>query len=496
MDSICKDASGNQQVGGFFRVDWLVSNLETQFKGAAAAIAKLAYQTPFKNVNAGLKVDFSNPDITPQKNTDIAIDAQGKITLRDFSPIVVLTDPQSKTYNQVAIEFNPVSLKMDIDIQKPGNLRFYLTTNDPADPGFPTFNVISIGANPPTTMGPDPVVLKANGYTSGTWAQVEATIEASEAPLDILDSFIASLPTVPIIDAMRQFAVGLPLSFHFEQAYVIVHGPSVTSEPGTCGPKAGTTVDSTIAPTLEPASPSAPDRNGFKFDFKHTVSAPILPTVVGSSDPPFGYYYPINFTFQDFSNGIIGPGVVASDSGDAFLFHWAYQLSARPKPHSISVTVPPNPGSGGFLAQIDIDAPLDVGGGAAVSMKVGCVTVPLLSSTILGAVNPSKLTLTLKIVNTAAGPELVVLPDYNCNVDISFYGPPMIDVLLNIIMGSFGNRLVGGAIRNMVNKLSFPIVDLSALDYKQGQQGFGWRLGQNFRDRSILLSLEQGRLEH
>jgi hypothetical protein len=496
MVSVCRDGSGNQQVGAFFRIDWLVSNLATQFKDAASAIAKMVYQTPFKSVSASLKIDFTNAGISNRPQTDITIDAQGKISLTDFCPVVVLTDPHSKIYNQIAIEFNPVSLKMNLDTMNLGNLRFYLTTNDPSDPAFPTFNVVDIGANPPTLTGPDPNVLAANGYTSSTWAQLETSIEAAEAPLDILDSFIASLPTVPIMEAMRQFDVGLPLNFHFEQGYVIVHGPTVTKEPELCGPKAGTTVATTIAPTPNPTSPSSPGHNGFQFAFKHTVSSPILPTVIGTTDPPFGYYYPINFTFGDFANSIIGPGVVASDSGDAFLFHWAYQLSARPKPQSISVTIPANPNAAGFLAQIDINAPLDIGGGAGVSMKVGCVTVPLLSSTILGSVNPSKLTLTLKIVNGGDGPELVVLPQYDCNVNVTFYGPPMIDVLLNIIMASFGDRLVSGAIRNMVNKLSFPIVNLSALDYKKGQSGYGWRLGQHFLSRSILVTLEQGRTEH
>ena len=219
------------------------------------------------------------------------------------------------------------------------------------------------------------------------------------------------------------------------------------------------------------------------------------PTVVGSPTPPFGYYYPLNWTFKDFANSVIGPGVVASDSGDAFLFHWGYQLSARPKPRSISVTIPPDPGTGRFLAEIDIDAPLDVGGGAAVSMKVGCVMVPLLNSTILGHIDPSKLTLLLQIVNGAQGPELVVTPQYKCDVDINFFGPTMIDILLNIFMKSFGDRVLAGALRNMVNSLSIPLVNLSALEYKGGQKGYGWRVGQDFRANSVLLSFEEGKLE-
>jgi hypothetical protein len=493
MENACHDASGNPQVGAFFRTDWLIDNLRTQFHDPAtvAAIGKLKYQTPFKNVKAALRVDLSR--------TDLTMDMKGNIWFTDFSPVIVLADPQSKIYNQLAVEFNPVLLKMDLDATAAGRLRFYLTTNDPKDPGFPTFVQTSLGANPPTMTGPDLSVVTANGYTAQTYADVERAIEASEAPLDILDSFIASLPLVAVVEAMRQFQIGVPLTFHFEQGYVIVHGPSLFSPSDKCGQMAGTTVTTTISPSPKPTTPptpTSPEKNGFTFGFNHSVSAPAAPGVAGSPTPPFGYYFPIHLTFGDFGESVIGPGVVASDSGDAFCFHWAYQLSARPKPRSITITVPPNPGTSGFLAEIDIDCPLDVGGGAGVGMKIGCVMVPLLSSTIEGHVNPSKLSLFLKLVNSSQGPELVVTPQYDCSIDVNFYGPPMVDVLLNILMASFGNRLVAGALRNMVNSLSFPLVNLSALEYRGGQKGYAWRLLQNFRRQSALVTLEEGRIEH
>jgi hypothetical protein len=246
-----------------------VNNLRTQFLNAGPAIAKLIYQTPFNNVNAGLVVDLSK--------TDLTIDNQGKITLTGFSPIVVLTDPQARIYNRLAIEFNPVSLKMDLDPVSSGKLRFYLTTNDPADPAFPTFVQSTLGANPPAVPGPDPAVVAANGFTPQTYAQVETGIQASEAPLDILDSFVASLPLVSIVEAMHQFAIGVPLTFHFDQGYVIVHGPSTMGAADACGPKAGTTVNTTVTPSPKaptPATPGSPAQNGFVFNFNHSVSAP------------------------------------------------------------------------------------------------------------------------------------------------------------------------------------------------------------------------------
>ena len=491
MAGVCQDSSGNQQVGAFFRINWLVNNLKNEFLQAAQAISKIVYQTPFTNVNAGLVVDLSR--------TDLTIDAAGQITLTKFSPVIVLTDPHNQVYDKIEIDFDPVLLKLGLDTTQAGRLRFYLTTNDPSDPHFPKFATNPIGANPPSVTTPDPAVIANNGYTAQTYSLVEAGIKASAAPIDILDSFVSSLPLVAIVEAMRQFAIETPLSFHFEQGYVIVHGPSVVSPPDPCGPMAGTTISTTVSPSAKPptaSTPTSPAENGFKFDFKHSVTAVAATTVVGSPAPPIGYFYPLQWTFEDFANTIIGPGVVASDSGDAFLFHWSYQLSARPKLKSIQVTVPANPSATGFLAMIKIDAPLDVGGGAGVSMKVGCVTVPLLSSTILGSVDPSVITLLFTIVNTGRGPEVVVTAQYNCAVDISFYGPPMIDILLNVLMGSFGNRLVAGELREMVNSLTFPLLNLSALEYKGGGPGLGWRLDQDFRAKSVLMTLEEGEIEH
>jgi hypothetical protein len=486
MEQVCKDAGGKRQVGAFFRIDWLVSSLRNQFHEAASAIGKLIYQTPFKNVSAGLAVDLVK--------TDLTIDAQGKIWLTDFSPVIVLTDPQARVYDKLAIEFNPVPLKMDFDTSDPSKLRFYLTTNDPNDPGFPTFVQNEIGANPPSITGPDNAVVIANGYTAQTFGDVINAIQGAEAPLDILDSFIASLPLVAVVEAMRQFGIEVPLRFTFDQGYVIVCGPSGAVQSDKCGPTAGTTVSTAITPAPKPPSPPTnPPQNGFGFTFNHMVSIATPSSTSVSSDPPLGYYYPINLSFESLANSVIGPGVVASDTGNALCFHWGYQLSARPKLNSIKVIVPADPSGAGFLARMEIDAPLDVGGGAAVSMKIGCVTVPLLSSTILGHVDPSKLTLTLSITNTGQGPEVIVTAQYQCAVDIGFYGPPMIDALLNVLMASFGDRLIAGALQNMVNSLTFPLVNLSRLEYLGGQNGNAWSIGQHFRPASALIALREKR---
>jgi hypothetical protein len=289
---------------------------------------------------------------------------------------------------------------------------------------------------------------------------------------------------------MRQFGIGDPMQFHFEGDLIIIHGPSNLSSTPACGPGAGTKVTSAIS---NPAtSPTSGGMNGFKMNFKHTVDP--IDTFGASLYPPFGFYYPLEWSFKDFGIGVVSPGVSASDRGEFALFHWEYHASARPRPNAITVKIADDPATHLPELQIRLNCPFDVGGVAGVSMKVGCVTVPLLNTSIVGHIeNPSLFTLKVALANTGTGPALVATASYDCNVDISFYGPPMIDILLNVFMGSFGSRLVAEGLHNMVNSLNFPLVDLSGLGYIRSSDAYPWRLGQSFRTKSMLFGLEQGR---
>ena len=471
MKQICVDKAGNGQVGAFFLVRGLVDNIRKDFLDAQRYTKDLSYPTPFPKINAGLEID---PNMI-----DISINS-GKILLTKFSPVIVYKEPgkNPRPYNRITVEFDTVYLKLNQDATEPGKLRFYLTTADPKSPEYPTFKVIR-GA-------PDAKVLQDNGVDPQDYDRAEAVIEVSAAPMDILTSFVASLPVLAIVEAMRQFGISDPMQFHFENDLVIIHGPSNLSSGSPCGPGSGTKVTSaTSSPTLTPANPGD-TKNGFSMKFNHAVE-PVDPSGQGS-DAQFGYFYPIEWSFKDFGIGVLGPGVVASDRGDFALFHWEYHASARPIPNSIKVEIRSNPTP---QLKITIDCPFDVGGVAGVSAKVGCVTVPLLSTSIIGHIEkPSEFTLKFALVNTATGPALIVTANYDCNVDIAFQNPPMIDVLLNVLMGSFGNRLVAGELRKLVNSLNFPLINLNGLGYLTGQRRL-WRLGQNFHKDSVLLGLQQ-----
>jgi hypothetical protein len=468
MSQKCLDHDGNLQVGAFFEVSWLLNNLSKQFK--TADISRLRYPTAVPEISAGLSIDMAKLGLSLQN---------GHFTLDNFVAVITLSETKAsnRTINTVTLKFAPVPMKLAADVERPGNLRFFLLASDPKDKNFPKWSA--------STGTVDATVLKDNNISRATYDSVETMAKAVAAPLDVIDSFIKSMPLLGIVGAMQQFQIGTPNEFVLANGYVIVHGPTNVSDVQKCGPSAGTRVITTSSHSAQPsAQPDLP--NGFKWTLTQAVTP--VDNVANTTAPAFGYFYPVKWTYDGFGKSVIGPGVVASDSGNALMFHWGYQVSARPKPQKIDVTIKSD-SAGKPEAFITITAPLDVGGGAQVSMKVGCVTVPLLSSYVEGHVDPSVFTIKLNLVNNGASTVLVATVDYNCAVDISFHEPPMIDVLLNILMASFGNRLVAGELRKLANSLSVTLVDLGGLAYTT--QSAKWRLGQSFRKDSFLAALAQ-----
>jgi hypothetical protein len=321
-------------------------------------------------------------------------------------------------------------------------------------------------------------VLAANGYDAASFSAVLAAIKASNAPLDILDRFIASLPILGIVEAMQQFNLQVPYTFAFVDPYVIVHGPSALGAPSQCGPVAGSAVTSSATSAITPVASGTP--NGFTWDYQHQVTA--VSTTTESGEPPLGYYFPNPITFQPLGTSIVSPGVVASDEGDALLFHWGYQLSAKPNQVNVTIDI--------ANTQISVDAPMMVGGVAGVSMEVGCVSVPLLSSSMMGDVKPCTFTMQLALTETGTGPAIVALCSLNASVKVTFYSPPMIDLLLNVVMGSVGDRVVSHALQNLVNQLNFKVVDLSILNYLNVIPSV-WNFVASYRTDSVLVGAEQ-----
>ena len=87
-----------------------------------------------------------------------------------------------------------------------------------------------------------------------------------------------------------------------------------------------------------------------------------------------------------------------------------------------------------------------------MGLKVGCVYIPVVNSSVYGHVKPCDFTLKFAIAGSANGDVVIATCSLNARADISFSGPPLVDVLLNVVMGSVGNRLLVQALPVSRNK--------------------------------------------
>jgi hypothetical protein len=484
MSHECGDSSGV-----YFAIDWLIDNLRHGIRATTALTASLSYPTANDKIWAGLEID--------PNGVDIALAANGHIYLRKFEFVIVLREKpagagRGRAYSRATITYHDVKLKLEPDVDQPGNIRFYLSATDPKSADWPRFTG-------PTFQRFDDVIAD-NGFVDSARPQFDALEQAivvSNAPISVLDAFVQSIPLLTLVDAMRQFRIGVPMKFTFRDGLIIVRGPLDIGGDHSCGPMAGTRVVSAISPpAARPITTSGgKEQNGFSMTLNHQVSP--VDTTRTTDQIKFGCYHPIKFTWQILAQNTIGPAIAASDHGAAGVFHWAYYASVRPRSATLSGIVTKVPGSNLPAMRLELAAPFDAAGLLTLSMKVGCVEVPLTSSSLIGFVDPSVFTFTIGLANTPTGPAVVVTTSYNCAVDVSFHSPPVLDLILNIVMGSFGNRIVADKLRERVNDLTFRLIDLSSLGYKFSADSFQpnpkaiWHLGQDHRTDSVLLALSQ-----
>jgi hypothetical protein len=487
VEGIC-----GEDTGAWFAIDWLVTNITAQLSAASTLCINLAYPTPNPRILADL--EFAPNNIKLRTTSGI----NSEIYLCDFRAAIVFREPSKKIgskgriYSRTWLSWNPVKVKLDSVDARPGELRFYLLAADPTSADYPC-------VNQDTQVETNTTVFTDNNFSSPDdpefW-NVVAGIRFSTAPMNILDNLVSSLPVLSLVDAMRQFAIAVPMQFTFTGGLCVVHGPSAAAALPICGAMGGTIVKSTVSPpTTKPQMSSPPLETGFNLTFNHTVSP--VSRFEFESFPLFGYYLPFKKTFQLLAESLVGPGVLAVDGGTAAIFKWDYFAAARPKSARLTVlasnTTTPNLPT----LCLTLDAPLQVRGGASVSMHVGCVDVPLAQSIVKGDVDPSKFTMKFALVDTGEGPAIVVTTDYDCKVDVTFSGPPLIDIVLNVVMASFGNRLIGTELRKIVNRLSFKLVDLSSLGYmpQPGSYvvapGAIWKIAQSLSNTGALLGLAQ-----
>jgi len=153
MIALCVDKdTGAPQIGAFFRIDWLVGNLQNLFASAQPIINKTAFATSFNNINAGLALD---PTAMGLQLMTTPLTPPGDITLINFVPTIVLSEPGGthREYNRISIAFQQVNLKLAPDLQHNGNIRFYIDSTA----GLPQFAV--------NATAPDPQVLADNQIT-------------------------------------------------------------------------------------------------------------------------------------------------------------------------------------------------------------------------------------------------------------------------------------------------------------------------------------------
>jgi hypothetical protein len=442
--------TSNREVGVAFSIKFLLEQITEQVRRAQAAAQALSFPTALPKINATLELDTSS----------LRIDLVGSdITLSGFQPVVVLKEPLTtqRPYNRIRMDFDPVTLR--IDTGEPGEelLRFYVTT------AIPAFNVFP--------GSPDLAVITDNGMTLAEYEARENAALAAFLAVDVLFEFVGSLPLPRVIAAMRTIGIDRPYNVRLDSGYVLVSGRQRTlaDHACECGPGVGVKIESRT--TFHPAT------SGGSFEHNRTAHRVEIPPTAPDIDPPLAYYYPRSTSFEVLANSVVGPGIAATDSGQALMFRWFYQAFARPR--SIRVTLNTT------VPSIIVDAPMDVGGGAGVSMKVGCVSVPLLHSLVRGSVDPCTFKVEFTIVETGSGSAIVAYASLEARVEVEFFNPPMIDILLNILMGSIGNRLVAQELGRMANRLSFRLVDLNDLAL---EAPFGWLLRESVRPESALLS--------
>ena len=458
-DLLQKHCAPDNLIGCAINLSFLEKTLNRQLQAARPDFVTHKYPTALPEINAGLDLEPA----TLQLRVSAA-----EITLTGFNPIIVLSEPSGaqRPYNQIRIEFDPVALKLDPSPSDRDSLSLGLAA-------IPSFRSIA--------GSPDTAVVNANGMTISQYQAREAAILASTAPAEILDSFIASIPLPSVLTSMETFGIGIPRRFVAEAGFWVITGVPVTKgSPSNCPPPGVVFERDTTPPTL---TETTANQNGVHIGRSVTARF-VEPQHPGNpDDTAVAYYYPKETTFEALTESTLKPALGASDSGQAFLFKWFYHLSAILRQLTVSF-IPPE-------RRIDIDAPFDIGGGAGVSLKVGCVYVPLASSQVFGEFNPSLLTIVFGIATTPEGPVVTSACSYNAKADISFHNPPLVDLLLDIFMGSIGNRLIERELGRRAQMLSRRLVSLNQLLPSASFQR--WRAMQNLRTDSVLIALEEDR---
>lgn len=443
-----KNICGTSLVGCAVNSTWLINETAREIRKVANFISKTNKPTSIPKINAGIEIDTTKISLTAKNNV---------ITLGGFSPTILLLEAQGqfRAYNELKVVFNPVKLKIDIDYSNNNKLRFFLFDGNAS---FTIPDIQNGGTNPNLAEN----VIIDNGMDKNQFLRFQELIMLSNNNMiQLLDGFAASIDFPKIIEAMNTFQIIPPYQYTFQDGYIFIFGtPGLSDGNCSCAGADGFRITTNLKNSIVPTQPGG-DENGFSFEYTRTQTPLVVPddrlkTVPDIDTPDFVYYYPQKVTFAPLVNNKLTPAISVGDEGGFLFFNWFYRASANIKTNFPKIIID------SVKKQMEVEAPFDIIGGAGVSIKIGCIYIPLLHSLLKGSIdNPSKLTITPTITVDSNGVAVYAKPDYSGKVDIQFFSPPMVDVLLNVIMGSFGNNLISKALRDKINSLNIKLIDFS-----------------------------------
>lgn len=453
LETIC----GSKLIGCAMNSKWLLAQTAAYIRQSTVQINKTSEPTSIPKIRAG--IDFNPNSIRLQT-------INSRIILSGFSPTIVLLEdmPARRAYNKLQVLFDPTELKIDLDYSN-NRLGLFLSNS------LPKFHIPDI-ENTPSNPHLDQTVLNDNGITTADFLQNQKIILYSNNNLiQLLDGFIRSLPFPKLLEAMKTFRIDPPYQYTFSDDYIYISGSlGLSNDSCPCAGADGFRVTTDLTKTPAPRQTEADTTNAFTFQYKHSLT----PTTQASDrvrpvndidTPDFAFYYPKTITFTPLVNNQLTPAISFGDEGSFLLFSWFYRASANIKSNFPVIVIDT------AKRQLAVDAPFDIVGGAGVSLKVGCIYIPLLHSMVKGSIDPSKLVITPMLTFDTNGLALYAKPDYTAKVDVQFFDPPMVDVLLNLLMGSFGNNLIGKEMRKKINGLNIKLIDFPSLEI---DEKFGW----------------------
>jgi hypothetical protein len=451
-----------ESLGFAFEKSWLIRETQRLLRQVrASTILANGIQTPFGDIYITL-------DLHPET---ISIRSRGgQLILSGFQPVLrFLSTPArgSRGYAEVRLDYEDSPLKVAVD-SSGKHLRFYSTELLPAFAKQSNF---------------DQAAIEADGLDLQSIQRVVDEQMLADANVnDIFSNLVESLPFPHIKEEMRTFLFGGGIDYTSAEDLVIVFSATnrEVDAPCSCGAGENMISQQRRSPTIaKPITGEVgAETNGASVSLQLSVepadglgSGPID----DSHYTPLAFYYPKEQTFDALFDGALRPALNVGDSGAFLCFHWFYNMTAAVRSLSIE------PVGDIFPPLFHVTGEWSIFGGAGVDLKVGCIRTNLLHSNILGYIN-LRLDAQFYIVETNSGPSIRLATKANVDLDVDFSGPPLLDILLNIVMDSIFDRLIGLELSNRLSQVNVKLVDLGRLGAP-----YGWQLGASIREDSTLL---------